>query len=237
MTFHPDKCSVLTVSKKKKTSAHQYTLHGHALENVTSAKYLGVTVQADLKWDIHIDTIVKKANQTLGFLRRNLKIGAVHTKELAYKSLVRPLLEYACTAWDPSSQKNIAKIEAVQRRAARYVLHRHRNTSSVGEMLQTLQWPSLEQRRRTSRLCMLYKITNNLVKVNCDELQHLPSRSRRSSRTNTRAFNRIPSKTDTRLNSFLPRTIREWNELPEEVVSAVTAAAFTSSASHHCQHL
>ncbi|KAK7095258.1 hypothetical protein V1264_006690 [Littorina saxatilis] len=103
MTFHPDKCSVLTVSKKKKTSAHQYTLHGHALENVTSAKYLGVTVQADLKWDIHIDTIVKKANQTLGFLRRNLKIGAVHTKELAYKSLVRPLLEYACTAWDPSS--------------------------------------------------------------------------------------------------------------------------------------
>ena len=40
------------------------------------------------------------------------------------------------------------KIEMVQRRAARYVTNRQRNTSSVGDMLQHLKWRSLEDRRR-----------------------------------------------------------------------------------------
>ena len=41
-------------------------------------------------------------------------------------------LEYASSVWDPYSQENIAKIEAVQRRAARrFILNRFRNTSSV----------------------------------------------------------------------------------------------------------
>ena len=42
--------------------------------------------------------------------------------------------------WDPYPQKNIAKIEAVQRRAARFVLNRFRNTSSVNNMLEALDW-------------------------------------------------------------------------------------------------
>ena len=129
---------MLTVTRSKESNQHQYSLHGHVLQHVTSAKYLGVTIQADAKWDQHTTNIVNKANRTLGFLRRNLKIGAISVKELAYKALVRPLLEYSCTVWDPFSQKDVSKIEAVQRRAARFVINRHRNTSSVGEMLQTL---------------------------------------------------------------------------------------------------
>ena len=64
----------------------------------------------------------------LRLLRRNLKVNSVKTKEKAYKTFIRPLLvEYACTVWDPTTQKVVAKIEMIQRRAA-----------SVGEMLKTL---------------------------------------------------------------------------------------------------
>ena len=42
-----------------------------------------------------------KASKTLDFLRRNLNIGSTSVKEQAYKSLVRPSLEYACSVWDP----------------------------------------------------------------------------------------------------------------------------------------
>ena len=55
------------------------------------------------------------------------------------KTFIRPLLEYACTVLDPATQKDVAKIEMIQGRAARYVLHRHRSTSSVREMLDTLK--------------------------------------------------------------------------------------------------
>ena len=71
--------------------------------------------------------------------------------------MVRPSLEYASAVWDPYSQKDIDKLEKVQRRGARFVLNRYRNTSSVCEMIDTLGWQPLEERRRNARLSMLYK--------------------------------------------------------------------------------
>ena len=99
------------------------------------SKYLGLIHQEDGSWSRQIEETVKKANQTLGFLRRNLKVGSKRTKNLAYKALVRPLLEYAAPVWDPHQQNEIDELEKVQRRAARFVCNRHRNTSSVGDIL------------------------------------------------------------------------------------------------------
>jgi hypothetical protein len=45
MAFHPDKCTILTITRKKTPFKHDYILHNHILEPVTSAKYLGVTVK------------------------------------------------------------------------------------------------------------------------------------------------------------------------------------------------
>ena len=52
--LHPHKCSILTVNKSIKTINHQYKLHGQVLQPVTHARYLGVTIQSDTKWDRHI---------------------------------------------------------------------------------------------------------------------------------------------------------------------------------------
>ena len=41
-----------------------------------------------MKWGININTITNRANKTLGFLRRNLKIGNKKTEETANKALV-----------------------------------------------------------------------------------------------------------------------------------------------------
>jgi hypothetical protein len=38
MAFHPDKCSVLTITNKKNPVKHNYLLHNHTLELVSSAK-------------------------------------------------------------------------------------------------------------------------------------------------------------------------------------------------------
>ena len=96
MSFYPEKCNVLTISRKKQPIMNNYTLHGHQLEHVTTAKYLGVSITSDMKWNQHISNICKKANNTMSFLKRNLNIRNANIKEKAYKSL-----EYACTTWDP----------------------------------------------------------------------------------------------------------------------------------------
>lgn len=61
-----DKCSVLTVNHKLTTSKHKYSLHDHVLENASSAKYLGVTLQHNTQFNQHIDTVVAKVNRTVG---------------------------------------------------------------------------------------------------------------------------------------------------------------------------
>jgi hypothetical protein len=59
----------------------------------------------------------------------------------------------------------IDAIERVQRRAARFATNKYRNTSSVGNMLQHLEWRSLQDRRKDSRLNMFYKIVNDKVEI------------------------------------------------------------------------
>ena len=220
--FHTVKCNLMTVSRRLIKEDRVYKMHGHELQKVEEAKYLGVIHQQDGSWSRHIEETVKKANQTLGFLRRNLKIGSKRTKNLAYKTLVRPILEYASTVWDPHLQKEIADIEKVQRRAARFVMNRHRNTSSVGEMLEILQWPTLQERRQNSRLTMLTKILDDKVTVKCKDLKPAFQRARRGSVCHSKQLEEIYCRTDYRSMSFFPRTIRDWNRLPSEAVAATS---------------
>ena len=89
MAFHPDKCYVLSITRNKTPVKYTYTLQGHQLEHADKAKYMGVTIQSDLKWDRHINNIT---NKTLGFLCRNINISSTKVEEQTYKSLVRPSL-------------------------------------------------------------------------------------------------------------------------------------------------
>ena len=163
MEFHPMKWEIISITRKKPQLSFPYTLHGHELKHVQALKYLGVNISHDLRWDTHINSIIGKANKTLGFIRRNLNIGNIKTKQQAYFSLVRPVLEYSSNVWNPYTSTLINRIEAVQRRAARFVLQRYRRTSSVGDMLQELNWQSLEERRRLTSLTMFHKIHHGLV--------------------------------------------------------------------------
>ena len=96
------------------------------LHNCPHTKYLGVTIQSKLKWDVHCKQVAAKATKTLNVLKWNLK----STKEVcekAYKSLVCLL--------------------RVQHRAAHYVYNTYSRYSSVTAMLQSLDWETLESCR------------------------------------------------------------------------------------------
>ena len=224
MEFHPDKCNVLTISKKANPIKFEYKLHGHTLKSVNNAKYLGCTITSDLTWTNHINNICGKANKTLGFLRRNLNIGSTTTKQNAYNSLVRPIVEYASTVWDPYTQKDIHTLEMVQRRGARYVCNKHGNRSSVDNMLNTLEWTSLEQRRKEARLHMLYKIHNKEVEIS--PVNRLIPPSRLSRNMHSLSFQIPSTNSDYRKFSFFPRTIRDWNALPPDIVAAGSLEIF-----------
>ena len=136
-----------------------YTLEGTVLENVDNIKYLGVTITNDLKWNTHISNICTKANRTLGFLRRTLFSCPQNVKEAAYKGMLRPILEYGISVWDPHPDKLQKELEKVQNRAARFVTRNYvYETGSMTGILGQLKWESLKKRRKDNRLILLYKV-------------------------------------------------------------------------------
>ena len=168
MKFNVAKCHSMRVTRHQhhKQILFYYSLHNETLENVQSAKYLGITITDNMDWGQHVSS---KTTKTLGFLHRNLAFAPRSTKEVAYKTLVWPKLEYAAPIWSPHSKLQNNQIEKVQRTAARCTCRRWRNTNSVGVMLDELEWSSLEAQRDQSSLFLFHKIHCGAVFIEKDK--------------------------------------------------------------------
>ena len=83
MCFHPEKCSILRVTRARSPVLHPYTLKGQILHTDEQSKYLGIDITSNLSWNPHLDRIVKKGNSMLGFLQRNLRVNSRETKASA----------------------------------------------------------------------------------------------------------------------------------------------------------
>ena len=109
--------------------------------------------------------------------------------------------------------------------SARYVTNRYHNTSSVTDMLQNFNWPSLEIRRTRVRLIMFYKIIHHVVAIHPLDTLLLPTTT--ITRYNSsHTYQHIRTDKDSYKYSFYPRTIIQWNLLPIHVHEAVTVDAF-----------
>ena len=92
-------------------------------------------------------------------------------------------------------------------------------------MIQSLQWPSLQHRRKIARLAMLKKFLDDEAVFSMTKIKHAPSRSRRA---HPQQLVQIQAKQQYRLGSFLPSTIRDWNALPKHTLAADTLDTFKS---------
>ena len=228
MKFNVAKCHSMRVTRHQhhKQILFDYSLHNQTLENVQSAKYLGITITDNMDWGQHVSEISSKATNTLGFLRRNLALAPRSTKEVAYKTLVRPKLEYAALIWSPQSKLLINQIEKVQRTAARWTCRRWRNTSSVGKMLDELKWPSLQARRDQSSLLLFHKIHCGAVSIEKDKYM-TPAYSLKTTRSSHSAqYCRHQTNSDALKNSLFPCTIPHWNSLSPSVANTQSTKEF-----------
>ena len=133
MAFHQNKCNVLSVSKNKNPVKYNYSLHGQILEHEDKAKYLGVTIQSDLKWHSHINNITK-SKQHFRFFAEESKHQFHLSKGTGIQIISTAIFRICLFRF----AEDINKLESIQRRAARYVTGRQHNTSSVSDMYNIL---------------------------------------------------------------------------------------------------
>ena len=223
MQFHPQKCQLLRITRKRQPSNYTYSIHSVDVMATKDVKYLGVTISDNLSWNSHISNICYKANSIVNFLHRNFKDCSLSVKSKLYNTYVRPSLEYCSSVWDPYTDTNISQLERVQKRAARFT---HKNFSRevrVTPMLQQLGWDPLSERRAKAKTTLLYKALNGLVDNPTDHLSLTSNRTRRDNN-----FFVPYARTDIYRHSFFISSTLLWNSLPASVRDSQSLSSFSS---------
>ena len=164
MSFHPQKCQLLRITRKKSPVRASYVIHGHTLAETDTAKYLGVSLYEYLFWSPHVNATAKKANGTRAFLQRNLSKAPTAVKTHTYESLIRPIIEYSSLAQD------VNKLERWSNTwYTRYTSRDYGRTSSVTAILKTLGLEPLAERRAKAHIIMMYIIVHGIVDILASE--------------------------------------------------------------------
>ena len=222
MEFHPDKCQVLRLTNKLKPITGTYSIHNINLDFFDTVKYLGISIDSKLNWKEQCFNTYKKANLILSFLERNFYKCPINVKTNCVNALVRPILEYSCSVWDPYKKYQIDQLELINKRAARFVTGNYSmEHGSTSRNMKALGWTPLETRRAKIKLIMLFKINSLSIHVPRDDLILNPRKP----------YNFIvpQSSVDSHLHSFFSSTIRLWNSIPNHVKSLDSLDQFKRS--------
>ena len=101
MRLNPGKCEALNITNKRAPIQFDHTINGGVIQWKPFVRYLGIYVNSKLTWSDHCKIIALKATKLLNVVRRTMFGCSMLGKDVAYKSIVRPGMEYACTVWNP----------------------------------------------------------------------------------------------------------------------------------------
>ena len=147
-----------------------------------------------------------------------------------YKSLIRPLVEYATPVWNPQLKQDISEIERVQRKATKCM--QGLRSLPYTERLRRLNLPSLQLRRSYYDLCICYSMLRGLVRSDCARLITLSETSTRGQHNLIRSLQPCP-KYNVRKSFFIERVITMWNALPREITQLSSYSRFKLALRRH----
>jgi hypothetical protein len=135
--------------------------------------------------------------------------------------------------WDPYTADLIHQLEAVQRKAARFVKNNYDRHCSVTSMLKELNWSTLAERRKITRLYIFFKAHEGYLSIPVRNL--LCPVTRPTRRTHQKSYIELSPKKDTYKYSFIPRTVIDWNSLPNSLISIQEPTSFKNQLTQHLQ--
>ena len=213
------KCSILIVGPHKLPSS--FCLDKHRLTIVDHVCDLGITIDSQLKFRIHISNIISRANQRKSLILRSFLSRCPVNLVRAFKIYIRPLLEYASTSWSPSYITDILAIESVQRDFTKRIPGC--GHLSYPERLSVLKLQSLEHRRLIADLIMVYNILSNKTSINSNLFTLNLNRNLRGHPLKIT----VPFvKSNSRRFFFSNRIVPIWNSLPADAVLSHNIQSF-----------
>lgn len=126
MEINYAKTTFAHITRRKHVFPFQYRIGNGVLTKVSSFRYLGVVISDDLNWRSQTENVCSASYKKLCFLRVKLRNATKEVKLMAYKTFIRPVLEYACVVWRAHQKGPNAELERIQRLAARFICSRYK---------------------------------------------------------------------------------------------------------------
>jgi len=222
------KCKSMTIGKSQKVKKFDLKMieagNEIVLDHENEMKDLGVTMDAELTFEDHINGKINKAYSMLGIIKRNFKYLDEQPFVNLYKTMVRSHLEYAATVWSPTKKGLIEDIEKVQRRATKMI--RKCKNMTYEERLRYLKLPTLKFRRIRGDMIELYKMLTGVYEADACPVMKL--HEGRETRGHSLKFTKERTYTRERRTICTERMVEIWNSLPSEVVEASSVNVFKS---------
>ena len=111
----------MAISRKVTPPTPAIIVGGESIERVDSFRLLGVHVATDLSWSQHITSVCARAKKLTGFIYCSFRLAGLVCLTHLYKTLIRPVLDYSSSIWDPSQTCHKTALEKTQSFAARVV--------------------------------------------------------------------------------------------------------------------
>ena len=204
-------------------------LNGTLIERVMTYKCLGVHLDGKLTWETHVSEISGKISKTLAALRRLKSILPQRVLITIYKSLILPNLDYCSTVWGNIGKGLATNLQKLQNRAARIITGADYSVRST-QILQNLNWLSLEERRSQQFKKLMFKTMNKEVPEYLHEKFVLTNTVHSH---NIRGVNdnvSIPRpQTEALKKGFVYRGACLWNSLPSKAKQATTLRSFNNN--------
>ena len=230
MSFNPDPLKqaqeVIFSRKRNKPHHPDIIFNGNPVKKSSYQKHLGMFLDSKLDFDEHIKGVFEKTSKSIGLIRKLRNFLPRPSLLQIYKSFVRPHLDYGDIIYDKAFigyfQK---KLESIQYNAALAITGAIRGTSRE-KIYSELGLESLQDRRWYRKLCVFYKILNNMSPKYLSDI--IPSTTRRYSSRNANNIPLVRANTNYFMNTFFPSTITEWNKLDLSIRKSTSLNIFKS---------
>ena len=120
LTINVEK-SHYTIISNRLTNQTDILLNNSKLNSVDSCKFLGVTIDNKLKFDIHSQGICSKISKTIGVLYRIKNFVPCYVLKQLYFSFIYPYLNYCISVWGSTFSSHTNNIFLLQKRAIRVI--------------------------------------------------------------------------------------------------------------------
>ena len=221
LKFNGDKSKdlIFTPNKLCLNNSYPIYLNGELLDRVGAHKHLGLTIESDLNWNIHLTKVIQHANLKLSILLRVKELDR-QTLDMLFKLHVRSVIDYALPVYGPALDKSqIARLEKIQYFAARIATSTPK-CSSTEKLYKDLGWETVSNRIKFLAISLFHKIHTNATRPLTREC--LPPRNLQSDLTRSgKLYQEFPYPRHvlekTLDKSFFSIAAKQWDSLPADL--------------------